>query len=169
MAISSINLAMSASSYGAYNQKLTATTKTELDKLGIIYDPNITEAEGKALIQKANLKEAQNNNKSSLFGNKQQTSDLFEKAKELAKKLGIEVEESTQFNQLLAIIEATLEDRIEVNKGNMNELAKLRSLSQDLAFIQAMSTGSTGLNSTNRALEMSLEMLSLYNQNFLNK
>ena len=169
MVISSINLAMGASSYGAYNQKLTSATKAELDKLGIVYDANMTEAEGKSLVQKAKAEKSQNENNNSKFSNNQQTNDLFEKAKALAQKLGIEVEEGMQFTQLLAIIEATLESKIEASRGNMDVLTKLSSLSQDLAFIQAMSTGSTGFDSTNKALEMSLEMLSLYNQNFLNK
>ena len=67
MVISSINLAMGASSYGAYNQKLTSATKAELDKLGIVYDANMTEAEGKSLVQKAKAEKSQNENNNSKF------------------------------------------------------------------------------------------------------
>ena len=50
MSISSINLAYGAS-YGAYNQKLTQATKQQLEELGIAYDKNITEQEGRRLIK----------------------------------------------------------------------------------------------------------------------
>ena len=51
----------------------------------------------------------------------------------------------------------------------MTALKELKSLSQELAFIQAQSNGSSGYDNTNQALMASLEMLSEYNKNFLNK
>ena len=69
MAISSINISMGAS-YGAYNQKLTQETKAKLQELGINFNPNITEQEGKMLLKKAqdlnnhnNGNDLKNNNK----------------------------------------------------------------------------------------------------------
>ena len=168
MAISNINLAMSASSYGAYQQKLTSATKAELDKLGIPYNPDITEQEGKALLanfksQKANNEKSQNN-----FSNKHnQNNDLLERAKKLAEKLGIKVEEGINFQTLLSQISQALEMKINTNQDNVDLLKQLRGYSEELASIQAQSMGA-GYDTTNKALEMSLEMLSLYNKNFLN-
>ena len=50
MTISSINMAMSASSWGAYNQKLSQATKQKLDELHISYNENTTEEQARALI-----------------------------------------------------------------------------------------------------------------------
>jgi len=168
MGISSINLAMGASSYGAYNQKLTAATKAKLDESGIIYNSNITEQEGKALLLKAESIKNSQNNQNLNFSNKNQSKDsLFERAKELAEKLGINIDEKTEFNKLIKLIETTLENKINSNQSNTEMLKKLNEYSQELANIQAESTGSSGFNSTNLALEKSLEMLSLYNKNFI--
>lgn len=166
MTISSINLAMGASSYGAYNQKLTSATKAELEKLGIQYNPNITEAEGKKLIQQTKTQNTENNSENGTTKNNQKDS-LFEKAKELAQKLGIKVEENQNFDSLLSIIENSLEQKIQVNSNNEEMLKKLEGLSRELANIQAESNGSAGYNSTNQALMASLEMLSQYNKTFL--
>ncbi len=166
MTISSINLAMGASSYGAYNQKLTSATKAELEKLGITYNPNITEAEGKKLIQQKKTQDTQNNSEHNLGQNTNKDS-LFEKAKELAEKIGIKVDEKENFTSLLAKIESTLEEKIQASSNNEEMLEKLRGLSQELANIQAQSNGSVGYDSTNQALMASLEMLSQYNKNFL--
>ena len=167
MTISSINLAMGASSYGAYNQKLTSATKAELEKLGIAYDPNITEAEGKRLIQQKKTQDIKKNNEENLQQNTQKDS-LFEKAKKLAQELGINVDENQNFNSLLAIIESTLEQKIQVNSNNGEMLKKLEGLSRELANIQAQSNGSTGYDSTNQALMKSLEIMAQYNMNYLN-
>ena len=59
MGISSINLAMGAS-YGAYNQKLTQATKNMLEQLGIPYNQNITEDEGKRLIKAHEAEKGEN-------------------------------------------------------------------------------------------------------------
>ena len=166
MTISSINLAMGASSYGAYNQKLTSATKAELEKLGITYNPNITEAEGKKLIQQKKAQDTQNNSEHNLGQNTNKDS-LFEKAKELAEKIGIKVDKKENFTSLLAKIESTLEEKIQASSNNEEMLEKLRGLSQELANIQAQSNGSVGYDSTNQALMASLEMLSQYNKNFL--
>jgi hypothetical protein len=48
-------------------------------------------------------------------------------------------------------------------------LKRLKGLSQELAFIQAQSMGSSGYDNTNQALMTSLEMLSEYNKNFLKR
>ena len=169
MAISNINLAMSASSYGAYNQKLTSTTRAELEKLGIPYNPDITEREGKALLsnykaQKANNEKTQNH----LSNNHAQTNDLFERAKKLAQKLGVQVEEGTNFKTLLSLIEQALEAKIQISQNDEKLLKELKGYSQELASIQAQSMGAS-YDTTNKALEMSLEMLSLYNKNLLNR
>jgi len=167
MAISSVNYNMMAS-YGAYNQKLTSATKAKLDELKIAYSPEITEAEGKKLIQKATA-EAHNNQQEGSFGqNQNNTSYLYEKAKALAQKLGISAENAS-FNALLALIESKLEQKIAINKNNEAALKELKSLSQDLASIQAESKGSSGYDNTNQALMESLEMLAQYNKNYLNK
>ncbi len=166
MTISSVNLAMSASSYGAYNQKLTSATKAELEKLGIVYDPNITEAEGKKLIQQKKTQDTQKNSQQNL-GQNSDSNSLFEKAKKLAQELGIKVDEKQNFDTLLSIIESTLEQKIQVNSTNEEMLKKLEGLSRELANIQAQSSGSSGYNSTNQALMKSLEMLSQYNKTFL--
>ena len=55
------------------------------------------------------------------------------------------------------------------DENNPIMLEKLNNLSHELANIQAQSNGSSGYDNTNQALMMSLEMLSEYNKNFLNK
>ena len=63
--------------YGAYSKKLTQATKNQLEALGIPYDRNITEEEGKRLI-KAHEAQKQENSNNNLFQNNQGTNDLFE-------------------------------------------------------------------------------------------
>jgi len=164
MAISSINQSMSGSSWGAYNQKLTKKTKEELDSLGIAYNNNISENEAKQLIRNAKTQNDLNNNQ-----NQNSQSNLFEKAKELAKKLGIEVDEKIDFKQLLTIIENALEARISGASNNMSELQYLKALSSDLSNLQAQANASSGYDNTNQALMKTLEMMSEYNKNYLNR
>lgn len=171
MAISNVNLAMAASSYGAYEQRLTPATKAELDRLGIPYDPNsTTETQGRALIAEFKSKNANNEKAQNNFtkNHKKQTNDLYEKAVKLAQKLGIEPEEGVEFKSLLSLIEQKLEDKISLAQNNVNLLKQLEGYSQELASIQAESIGA-GYDTTNKALQMSLEMLSLYNKNYLNQ
>mgnify|MGYP007068173104 CR=1 FL=1 len=78
MAISSVNYNLNAS-WGAYNQKLTKATKEKLDSLGISYTDNMTEAEGKRLIQTAQQTEKSSNQNSSL--NSSQSSSFFKPTK----------------------------------------------------------------------------------------
>ena len=61
MSIRSINLAYGAS-YGAYSQKLTQATKHKLEALGLSYNPNITEDEGKKIIQAYQAQKRENAN-----------------------------------------------------------------------------------------------------------
>lgn len=160
MAIGSINISMSAS-YGAYNQKLTQDTKQKLMQLNVSFDPNITEQEGKALLRKVQAsKDVQKQNSSS-------KNSLFEQAAALAKKLGIQVSEKTNFEQLLTLIENTIEQKLALNQDNMEIVQQLKGLSQELASIQAQSNGSSGYDNSNQALMTSLELLSQYNKNFL--
>lgn len=168
MGISSINLAYGAS-YGAYNQKLTQATKQQLEELGIAYDKNITEQEGRRLIKAHEAQKHQQENQSGMFQNPQNSSDLFEKAKKLAQKVGVSFPEDIEFKQLLGLIETKLEEKIAASSNNVAALKELKSLSQDLAFIQAQSNGSSGYDNTNQALMASLEMLSEYNKNYLNR
>lgn len=168
MGISSINLAMGAS-YGAYNQKLTQATKNMLEQLGIPYNQNITEDEGKRLIKAHEAQKRENAQQDSMFQNQSNSNDLFEKAKKLAQKVGVSFPEDVEFKQLLALIETKLEEKIAASSNNMTALKELKSLSQDLAFIQAQSNGSSGYDNTNQALMASLEMLSQYNKNYLNR
>ena len=164
MNIGAINYNLGAS-YGAYSQKLTQETKNKLEEYGIFFNKNISEEEGKKLIQQFEASKSQNN---SFSQNNSNESDLLRRAKELAKRLGIVVNEEMDFKKLLALIELTLKTRIEANKNNPDELKKLENLSRDLASIQAMSNGSSGYDNTNQALMASLELLSQYNKNFLN-
>ena len=168
MGIKSINLAMAAS-YGAYSQRLTQATKHKLEALGIPYNAGITEDEGKKLIKAHEAKKQENLNQGGMFQNGPQTSDLFEKAKKLAEKLGIQVPQEANFQQLLSAIEVKLEQRLASSKNDINALKELKGLSQELAFIQAQSNGSAGYDNTNQALMTSLEMLSEYNKNFLRR
>ena len=174
MAISSVNMMMGAS-YGAYNQKLTESTKRQLEKLNIPYDSSMSESQGKALIQKYEASKSQEEQNGSLFNQNSSKNFLYEKALELAKKLGIQIPEQTAFSVLLSLIETEIEKRVNANSTNEVELKKLKSYAQELASLQAQTNGSTGFDNTNKALEMSLEMLSLYNrynqynQNYSNK
>ncbi|MBQ9149781.1 hypothetical protein IJX73_02510 [bacterium] len=169
MGISSINMAM-ASSYGAYNQKLTQATKNELESLGIAYNPNISEEEGKKLIKAHTLEKQQNTKEESFSQNSSANkNDLFEKAKKLAEKLGIQVGENVNFQQLLMAIQSKIEQRLAYSSNDINAIKELKALSQELAFIQAQSNGSAGYDNTNQALMTSLEMLSEYNKNFIKR
>lgn len=169
MAINSINLAMGAS-YGAYNQKLTPQTEAKLHELNIAFDPNITEAQGKALLQgvqaqqkKQELSDNKNNNSQNFNSN-----DLYERLLKLAKQVGIEGE-NLDFKQLLSLVEQAIKNKVQENSNNKAVLEELKSLTNELSSIQAQSMGSMGFNSgtsADRALEKSLEMLSLYNQNY---
>ena len=163
MTISSINISMGAS-YGAYNQKLTQATKNKLEELGITYNPGITEAAAQKLIKSVETK-----NNSNTQQEKNKESDLFKKAKNLAEKLGISTEEGESFESLIKKIECTLEERLKLNKNDLSAIKKLQALSEELANIQAESTGSSGYDNTNSALMTSLELLSEYNKNFLRK
>ena len=87
----------------------------------------------------------------------------------LAQELGIQVNENVNFSQLLSQIETELKNRLNISKDNIDELKKLKGLSQELAFVQAQSKGSSGYDNTNQALMASLEMLGEYNKNFLRK
>ena len=167
MYINNINLAMSASSYGAYNQKLTQATKAELEKLGIPYTQDTTEQQGRALIAQHKSQKA-NNEQSGFTKEKQQKdSDLLKRAKSLAERLGISYDENTQLKPLLSLIEQALERKVNASQNNRELLEQLKGFSEELASIQAESMG-TSFDTTNQALQMSLEMLSLYNRNFLN-
>lgn len=158
-----------AASYGAYSQRLTQATKNKLEALGIPYNAGITEEEGKKLIRAHEAQKQENTQQQSMFQNGSQTSDLFEKAKKLAEKLGIQVPKEANFQQLLSAIETKLEQRLVSSENDIEALKELKGLSQELAFIQAQSNGSAGYDSTNQALMTSLEMLSEYNKNFLRR
>jgi len=163
MSIRSINYNINAS-YGAYNQKLTSSTKKQLEEAGIPYNNNTTESEGKRLLASAKSK-----NDSGMFSNSNPNSGLMDRVIALAKKLGVEVNEEMDIKQILALIERTLEQKIAVSQNDINEIKKLKEFSSELASLQAQSNGSSGYDNTNQALMMSLEMLSEYNKNFLNK
>ena len=169
MTIKGINIAMGAS-YGAYSQKLTPATRQELERLGIPFNPNITENEGRALInahKAQNSKNAQQNGFSQ--NNQNNQSELLERAKKLAQKVGVKFPEEIQLHQLLALIQEKLEEKIEASENNPTELMNLKGLSQELSSLQAQSAGSMGFDNTNQALLKSLELLGEYNKNFLNK
>ncbi len=166
MGISSVNYNL-MNSYGAYNQKLTQETREKLIELSIPFNANTTESEAKRLIAAQETKNAKQED--SLFSKNEQKSDLFEKAKTLAQKLGIEVKEGTNFNTLLISIEGKLEQLLKANENNINALKELKSLSAELANLQAQSNGSSGYDNTNQALMTSLEMMAEYNKNYLNK
>ena len=166
MGISSVNYNL-MNSYGAYNQKLTQETREKLIELGIPFNANTTENEAKRLIAAQETKNTKQED--SLFSKNEQKSDLFEKAKTLALKLGIEVKEGTNFNTLLISIEGKLEQLLKANENNINALKELKSLSTELANLQAQSNGSSGYDNTNQALMTSLEMMAEYNKNYLNK
>lgn len=172
MTINSINFLM-AGSYGAYSQKLTAGTKAQLDQLGLVYDENTTESEGKKMVQQAQIQKNQltNNNKDNnlpQFADNNSQNPLFERAKKLAQELGITIEANIDFKELLAKIEKALEREIKSADGDKSKLIQLQNLSSELASIQAESNGSSGYDNTNKALMMSLEMLGEYNKQQLN-
>lgn len=169
MTISSVNLGYQnqyASSWGAYNQKLSKETQAKLDKYGIAYSSDITESQAKALISA--YEKTQKTKNSSSQDNTSGKDDLFERAKQLAKKVGIEVNEDENFQNLLTKIDEVINQKAIENRGNVSALEKLKSLSYELSSLQAESTGSMGYNnSINKTLMDSLEMLSQYNKNFL--
>ena len=123
MSVNSIRTLM-GTAYGAYNKKLTQETRAELMKLGIPFDSNITENEGKRLlnIYKSNNSSA---NQQNLQNNNQQNG-LFEKAKKLAQKVGVEVDEKESFENLLSKIESAITNRLESSKNDETELKKLQ-------------------------------------------
>ena len=168
MGISSINLAYGAS-YGAYSQRLTQATRQKLESLGIPCNGNLSEDEGKKLIKAYEAQKRENANQQGMFQNPSNSNDLFEKAKKLAEKLGIQVPQDINFQQLLMVIQTKIEERLALSSNDINALKELKGLSQELAFIQAQGSGSSGYDNTNQALMTSLEMLSEYNKNFLNK
>ena len=169
MAIKNINLAM-AGSYGAYSQKLTQATKQELEQLGIPFNQNTTEKEGKSLISEYRTKNKENAQQEGFISaGKPTESELLKKAKTLAKKVGVEFPEQIELNQLLILIQEKLEEKIASCKNNPEKLQELKVLSQELSSIQAQSNGSMGYDSSNQALLKSLELLGQYNKNFLNK
>ena len=169
MTISSINMAMGASSYGAYNMKLTQATANKLNELGIPYDPNITESQGQQLLRTAQASQKTQYNKDKPESESNESKDpIYKKLLELAQKLGISPD-GLSFNELISKIEETLENKIASAKNDESRLLELKQLSQTLAEIQAQNAGSMGYDSTNKALEMSLELLSQYNKGFINQ
>ena len=163
MSIKSINYNINAS-WGAYNQKLTSATKKQLEEAGIPYNSSTTEQEAKRLLTSAKS----NNEQSSLLNNGSSNS-LVDRAIELAKKLGVNVDDSMSLVQILSLIEQKLEQKIAVSQNDIDEIKKLKEFSLELASLQGQANGSSGYDNTNQALMMSLEMLSQYNKNFLNK
>ena len=169
MTIKGINIAMGAS-YGAYSQKLTQATKQELVDLGIPFDANITEKEGKALIAAHNAQNKKNAQQENFTqSNQNNQSELLEKAKKLAQKVGVAFPEEIEVKQLLALIQEKLEEKITASENNPNELKNLKNLSYELSSIQAQCSGSMGYDNTNQALLKSLELLGQYNKNQLLK
>ncbi len=172
MAISSVNYNLN-SSYGAYVKKLTMATRQKLIELCIPFSENTTEEEALALINKAlSAKKAKDEEKANLqngFSNKNQNDSLYEKALKLAEQIGVQVPKDFTLQQILPLIEAKLEEKIEANKNNIVLLKQLKAFSAELANIQAQSNGSAGYDNTNQALMKSLEILSEYNKNFLNR
>lgn len=171
MAISNVQMLSNASSFGAYSQKLTQSTKQKLEELGITYDSNITEQEARKLISKYEALKSQNSKEQeeNMFSSNSQNKDEnLEQLKNLASKLGIATEENPDFNKLVQQVESVLEEKIKASNNDVGQLQYLKGLSQDLANIQAQSDGtSSSYNSSNQALMMSLEMLSWYNKNML--
>ena len=163
MSIRSINYNINAS-YGAYNQKLTAKTKQELDNANIPYNTNTTESEGRKL-----LSSTKSHNEQSGMFSQQGNNSLKERALELAKQLGVSVNEDMPLQQILTLIEQALEQKISRSQNDIDEIKKLKAFSSELASLQAQVNGSTGYDNTNQALMMSLEMLGEYNKNFLHR
>ena len=166
MNINSINLSMGAS-WGAYSQKLTQETQEKLENLGITVNGNISEQEGKRLLKLKEASKNSNSQENKMFQHKQNSNDLIERAKKLATRIGIQIDENVNFKQLLTKIESVIEEKINSNKTNIDLIKELRNASQELANIQAESSGSGSYDNTNQALMNSLEILSLYNKNFL--
>ncbi len=168
MTLSSVNLgyaAQSMASWGAYNKKLTSQTKAELDKLAIPYSQDITEAQAKSLI--AAYKKTQETKKNAKEDNTNGKSDLLQRAKDLAQKLGIKIDENADFQAILTKIEEIINQKALENKDNINVLEQLKSLNFELNSIQAQATGSMSYSNVNQTLMESLEMLSKYNKTFL--
>ena len=108
--------------------------------------------------------------KEDLFSsNGENKNELFERLKNLAQKLGITTREGDSFQELVKEVEGVLERKIKSSSNDISELNYLSSLSQELANIQSQSNGSSSYDASNQALMMSLEMLSQYNKNFLNR
>ncbi len=167
MTIGSINLAMSASSWGAYAQKLTNETRQKLLELNIPFDEGITENQAKALIAKELQKPNKANNSKDEKSPKN-SSSLLEQALQLAKKLNIEVDKEKPLEELLSEIEEKLSSKINQNKDNKSTLVELLSLSEALSNLQAQAQGTMGYNNSDNLMK-SLELMSEYNKNFLNK
>ena len=168
MGIHSINLAYGAS-YGAYNQKLTQKTREKLEALGISYTQNISEKDAQKLIQAFESQKEQETSNQGMFLGSQGNNYLLEKAIKLAEKLGIQVPQGATLQQILILIQAKIEEKLANSSNDIAKLKELKNFSQELAFIQAQSSGSSGYDATNQALMTSLEMLSEYNKNFLNR
>ncbi len=170
MGISNIGIYSNVSSMGAYNQRLTQATRQKLEELGIPYKADITEQEAKNLINRYVAMKANQSNKEGFSQGNGEQNSLMERLKELAEKLGINVEHGADFNKLIKEVEMALETKVQSSKNDIDELQNLKSLSQELASIQAQTGGNQmNYNSSNQALMMSLEMLSQYNRNFFNK
>lgn len=168
MGITSVNIANGAS-YGAYNQKLTPATRAKLEELGIAYDASTTEQEARRKIREHELTNKEKLENKFNQNDNQPKDELLERAKKLAEKVGIQVEEGMQFTQIIAIIESSLESKVQQNSNDVAMLTKLQGLSQELANLQAQAGGYSGYDNTNEALMMSLEMLGQYNKNFLHR
>lgn len=168
MGISSINYALGAS-YGAYSQKLTQATKSKLEALGIPYDPKISEEEAKKLIIKTQApeKEKQAHNESLFQQNNNNSNSLFERLKKLADKLGIQINENANFQEIISTIENKIKEQIQTNKSDINSLKELKSISQELSMIKAQTGSMQNENSSEVELMHTLEMLGKYNKNFL--
>jgi len=171
--VNNINLAMSGSSYGAYSQKLTQATKSKLEELGITYNQNTTEAQAQQMIRKYQAAKGSENQTLSQ-NQEEQSSSSQDSNKErlinLAKQIGLTVDEKASFNEIASEVELELEKKIQASSDDKNQLLELKSLSRELASIQAQAQGASGMNqNTNQALMLSLEMLSMYNKNFLNQ
>ena len=61
-----------------------------------------------------------------------------------------------------------LEGKIQANLNNKTKLAEFKSLSEELENIQAQKNPSMGYDTSNQALLLSLDALSLYNRGLLN-
>lgn len=158
-------------SYGAYVQRLTPATRSRLIALHIPFNENISESEAQALINAALAKkEAQDTQEENQPVIKRNNgNDILERAKNLARRLGIEFDETIDIEQLLTKIEATLRSKIQANQNNVNMLRQLKDFSDELLSLQSQCNGSMGYDNKNQALLMSLEILSQYNKNFLNQ